>query len=125
VRSFGAGESAALADYNALVEELNANRIASREAANRLEYTILPEWQRTSAAFEAQVQSWKQRQTPTDLQERLVALFERTVSSRQEGWTRMIAALRAGDNSAFVQISNGMEATMKDVLQQIRSLDQS
>jgi rhomboid protease GluP len=125
LKTFGAGESTALADYNAMIEGLNGKQISVQQAADKLEQTILPEWRKTSAAFEEQAQSFKRRQTPTELQEQLLALFERTASTRQAGWTRMVAALRANDNPAFVQISTEMEATMNDVLAQIRGLNKS
>lgn len=123
LKSFGAGESAALADYNALVEGLNTNQLSTQAAADRLEGKILPEWRQTSAALEGQARAWRREQTPSDLQERLLALFERTIATRQDGWKGMVAALRAGDRTGFVQASNQMEATMKDVLEEINGLN--
>jgi rhomboid protease GluP len=125
LKNFAAGESAAIEAYNAMIERLDANQISAQEAADTLERTIVPAWQKTGAALEEQAQTWERRQTTTPLQDRLLGLLEQTVSTREAGWTQMIAALRANDHAAFVQVLNDMEATMKGVMQEIQSLKSS
>jgi rhomboid protease GluP len=122
VKSFGVGEHTALTGYNALVEKLNVNQLSYQDAANQLEYSILPGWRQTRTALESQSAAWRRKQPTTPVQERLLALLERVVVVRDDGWTRMVPALRASDRQAFIEGSRTMEANMKEIMDEIQSL---
>jgi rhomboid protease GluP len=122
VHSFGDDEHRVNISYNALVDKFNANRISYPEAANQLEYSILPQWRRAATAFESQSAAWRRQQLPSPLQEQLLALLERTVVVRDDGWTRMASALRAGNRQAFIEASGTMEAKMKEIMEDIDKL---
>ena len=119
VKVFGTGEHTAIVGYNDLIRKVNADQISSQEAADQLERTILPGWRATRATLESQDRDWRRRQPVTSAQDQLLVLLERTVSARDDGWTRMVAALRADDRHAFAEASREMEATMKEIMQQL------
>ena len=122
VKVFGTGEHTAIVRYNALIEKLNADQLGGHEAADQIERTILPGWRTTRATLESEGQAWRREQPVTSAQEQVLALLERTAIAREDGWTRMVAALRADDRHGFVAASRDMEATMKEILQQLEAV---
>jgi membrane associated rhomboid family serine protease len=123
VRDFEKGEEAALAPYNVAVGQLGRHEIGMEDVANQIELGILPGWRKTRAALERQTGQFlaRPKDAPPKLQLAL-ELLDQTAVAREEGWTQMVVALRAGDKDRLAAASNGAKEKVERVYQELEAL---
>jgi rhomboid protease GluP len=122
VQTLAAGEEAALTPYNHMIEQLQTGKIGYADAANVLDGQTLPGWRKARATFEQQTETVRREQHATPQQLQLLSLLEDLAVSREQGWERMAAALRIGDESAFVAANREFNASSKRFIDQINAL---
>jgi rhomboid protease GluP len=121
VRDFAAGEQAALAPYNVAVGQLGRHEIGMEDVANQIERGILPAWRKTRAVLEHQTGQFLARDASPKVKLALELLDEAAVA-REDGWTQMVVALRAGDNDRLAAMSNDANEKVQRAYRELEAL---
>jgi len=123
VSEFAAGETAAIEPSNVALGQLGRHEIGMEDVANQIELGILPGWRKTRATLERNTKQFLARSTgvPPKLQ-RGLELLDQAAIAREEGWTQMVAALRAGDQERLKAASHDANVTVAQAYQEIRGL---
>ena len=122
LKTYQNGEDTILAQYNDMIHRLSAGKIGMREVAHEIDHTTVPAWQTLAATIKLQRQDWERRQKPTPAQGGLLELLEQLMATREDGWTRMSAALGVQDADAFEQTSADTEVAVREILKQVEDL---
>jgi hypothetical protein len=124
VRAFNANADGEVDAYNAMLAKMRARQMTLQDAANQLELKILPRWRAVGATLDRNERAWKQERAVTPAQERLLALLKRDIAARDTGWNLMVTAFRNGDERATRDASHNMETTVREVIQELRNLNE-
>ena len=123
LRDFDAAEAAALAPYNVAVGQLSRQEIGMEDVANQIERGILPGWRKTRAMLERQTGRLLSRPDDANPKVQLaLELMDQAAVAREEGWTQMVVALRAGNKDGFAAASNAANAKVERAYQEFEAL---
>lgn len=122
IKDFAGGEDAILAAYNATTGSFDSHKIDAVEAADQIERTVLPPWHAAHIKLESQANTWLHQSTGTPAQKRLLELLLQDAEVREAGWTRLVAALRAGDRPAALAAAHETNVAVQGLLTELRDL---
>jgi len=123
VQDFVTGEQAAIGPFNVAIGQLGRHEIGMEEVANQMEHGILPAWRKTRASLERQTgQFLARRRNASPKNQLALELLEQAAVAREEGWTQMVMALRAGDKDRVGAASNDAEEKVKRAYQELKAL---
>ncbi len=121
--NFGADQKAALARYDLAVKQLNRREIGPQDAANRIEYGVLPPWRKARAALEGDTNQLLARPPGVSAEaQRALQLFDQSAVAYEEGWTKMVQVLRAGDLKKTATAAQEMYARIEQTSREMAQL---
>jgi rhomboid protease GluP len=122
IKDFAGGEDAILAAYNATTGSFDSHKIDAAEAADQIEQTVLPPWHAAHTKLQSQTNIWLHQSKGTPAQKRLLELLLQDAEVREAGWTRLVAALRAGDRPAALAAAHETNVAVQDLLTELHNL---
>ena len=123
VSDFAAGETAAIEPSNVALGQLGRHEIGMEDVANQIELGILPGWRKTRATLERNTKQFLAHSPgPPPKLQRGLELLDQAAIAREQGWTEMVAALRAGDQERLKAASHDANVTVAQAYQDIRGL---
>jgi rhomboid protease GluP len=123
VSDYLADEKVALASYNDLLQRMKAGKVDSREAANTLQYGILPGWKRTEAQLKARAQKWSGDYPSASVPKQLLSALRELAAVRGTYWWRMVTALLQRDTKTFVALTVESNQRGHEVIAKIDDLE--